>query len=183
MEEGQLNCFPTELASPDRSPSRTGYGSGVRGSGPAVEPSEAAELITPAPEATSQSGFERTRTAVLMLFGCLGVLLVCYVVWLVARRHFSYSRLWNGWMPDGFELIVSGLCIARGLVRQSGRTVALALGFGLLSWSLGDTTWTVQSVIGTSSATKLLGALFYVGFYPLAYVAIVGFQVARRLRA
>ncbi len=124
----------------------------------------------------------RTRTAVLMVLGCLGVLLVGYVAWLVARRHFSYSRLWNGWMPDGFELIVSGLCIARGLVRQPGRAVALALGFGLLSWSLGDTTWTVQSVIGTSSATKLLGALFYVGFYPLAYVAIVAFM-RRRLRS
>jgi len=125
---------------------------------------------------------ERTRAVVLMVLGCLGVLLVGYVAWLVPRRHFSYSRLWNGWMPDGFELIVSGLCIARGLVRQSGRAVALALGFGLLSWSLGDSPWTVQSVIGTSSATKLLGALFYVGFYPLAYVAIVAFM-RRRLRA
>src|SRR5579863_453917 len=125
------------------------------------------------------SGIERTRTAVLMVLGCLGVLLVGYVAWLVARRHFSYSRLWNGWMPDGFELVVSGLCIARGTVRQSGRAVALALGFGLLSWSLGDTTWTVQSVIGTSSVTKLLGALFYVGFYPLAYVAIVAFMRSR----
>src|SRR5271156_5430835 len=77
---------------------------------------------------------ERTRTVVLTVLGCLGVLLVGYVAWLVARRHFSYSRLWNGWMPDGFELIVSGICITRGLVRQSGRAVALALGFGLLSW-------------------------------------------------
>ncbi len=157
VEAGRRNSFPTELSEP-------------------------AELIPPAPEATSPTGVERTRSVVFIVLGCLGVLLVAYVAWLVARRHFSYSRLWNGWMPDGFEIIVSGLCIARGLVRQSGRTVALALGFGLLSWSLGDTTWTVQSVIGTSSTTKLLGALFYVGFYPLAYVAIVAFM-RRRLRA
>lgn len=128
---------------------------------------------------SSPAGIDRTRSAVFVVFGCLGAVLVGYVAWLVARPHFSYSLLWNGWMPDGFELVVSGICIARGVVRQSGRAVALALGFGLLSWSLGDTTWTVQSVIGTSSATTLLGALFYMGFYPLAYVAIVVFMRGR----
>jgi diguanylate cyclase (GGDEF)-like protein len=128
---------------------------------------------------SSPSGIDGTRSTVFVVFGCLGAMLVGYVAWLVVRPHFSYSLLWNGWMPDGFELVVSGLCIARGVVRQSGRAVALALGFGLLSWSLGDTTWTVQSVIGTSNATRLLGALFYIGFYPLAYVAIVIFMRGR----
>jgi diguanylate cyclase (GGDEF)-like protein len=153
VEADQRSPFPAELASP--------------------------ELIPPAPGATSPTGIDHTRSAVFVVFGWLGALLVGYIAWLVARPHFSYSLLWNGWMPDGFELVVSGLCIARGLVRQSGRAVALALGFGLLSWSLGDTTWTVQSVIGTSSATRYLGALFYMGFYPLAYVAIVAFMRGR----
>lgn len=153
MEAGQRSSLPAEIASPEAPP--------------------------PAHEAASPSSADHIRSAVLAVFGFFGALLVVYVAWLVARPHFSYSLLWNGWMPDGFELIVSGLCIARGMVRQSGRAVALALGFGLLSWSLGDTTWTVQSLVGTSNATRLLGALFYMGFYPLAYVAIVAFMRGR----
>jgi len=91
-------------------------------------------------KSASLAGIDRTRSAVFAVFGCLAAMMAGYVAWLVGRPHFSYSLLWNGWMPDGFELLVSGLCIARGLVRQAGRAVALALGFGLLSWSLGDTT-------------------------------------------
>lgn len=133
-----------------------------------------------APEATRRvDGVDRVRSAVLITFAGLGVLVVAYVAWLVLRRHFTYSTLWNGWVPDAFEILVSVLCIARGLARRPGRTVALALGFGLLSWALGDTMWTVQAVAGTSNATQLLGALFYVGFYPLAYVAVVAFMRGR----
>lgn len=55
------------------------------------------------------------RTWVWTPFVLLGVLLVAYLGWLVLRPHFAYSPVLNGWVPDGFELSVACLCLARGL--------------------------------------------------------------------
>src|SRR5580658_9323469 len=91
---------------------------------------------------------ERVRTGVLAAFGLLGLLFVGYLAWLILTPQFNFSPLLNGWLPDGFEMAVAVLCLARSLLRQQGRVVALALGIGLLSWSIGDTLWTAQTLGG-----------------------------------
>ena len=112
----------------------------------------------------------------LIILGVLGAVLASYVIWLVLRPNFRFSIVLDGWLPDGFEFLVAMLCIARGFIRQSGRIVSVTLGCGLLSWCLGDTAWTVQSLVGSTKITNLLLAAFWLGFYPLAYVALVLFM-------
>src|SRR6185437_1347984 len=80
------------------------------------------------------------------------------------------------WGSTGFEIVGSLLCIARGLTRRSGRAIALTLGFGLLMWSLGDLALTIESQHGAEPPTPSLADAFYLGFFPLAYVAVVLFM-------
>jgi len=106
-------------------------------------------------------------------FVLLGVLLIAYLGWVILRPHFGYSPVLNGWVPDAFELTVACLCLARGLSRQPGRAVALGFGVGLLSWAIGDTLWTAQTLGGASPPSPSWSDAFWLGFYPAAYVAVI----------
>jgi diguanylate cyclase (GGDEF)-like protein len=53
--------------------------------------------------------------------------------------------------------------------------VALTLGLAISSWALGDVVLTVESQGGATPPTPSLADAFYLGFYPLAYVAAVIF--------
>jgi diguanylate cyclase len=119
---------------------------------------------------------ERVRRGVLATFGLLGLLFVGYLGWVILTPQFNFSALLNGWLPDTFELVVAVLCLARGLLRQPGRAVALALGIGLLSWAIGDTLWTAQTLGGASPPSPSWSDAFWLGFYPPAYVAVVLFM-------
>jgi diguanylate cyclase len=119
---------------------------------------------------------ERSRSLVLAAFGLLGLLLVGYVAWLTFRRHFVHSRLLNGWLPDGFQLIVAALCMARALLRRPGRAAALALGVGILSWGLGDTLSTARIMGGPIPSGPSWADICWLGFYPPAYVGVVLFM-------
>jgi diguanylate cyclase (GGDEF)-like protein len=110
------------------------------------------------------------------VFGLFGVLLVAYLGWLILSPHFDYSPVLNGWLPDGFEVVVAILCLARGLIRQKGRAVAIALGIGLLSWAVGDTVWTAQTLGGKFPPSPSWADALWLGFYPPAYVAVVLFM-------
>jgi len=112
----------------------------------------------------------------LAAFGLLGLLFVGYLAWLILTPQFNFSPLLNGWLPDGFEVTVAVLCLARSLLRQQGRVVALALGIGLLSWSIGDTLWTAQTLGGAVPPSPSWSDAFWLGFYPPAYVAVVLFM-------
>jgi diguanylate cyclase (GGDEF)-like protein len=79
-------------------------------------------------------------------------------------------------MVDGFELLASVLCLSRALVRRPGRIAALVLGLALLSWSLGDVVLRVESLGGATPPTPSLADIFYLGFYPWAYIGIVLFM-------
>ncbi len=119
---------------------------------------------------------ERARTRILATFGVLGVLFAAYLVWLVFGPDSHHSALLTGWLPDGFELAVAVLCMARGLLRQKGRLVAFALGLGLLSWAVGDTVWTAQTLRGAMPPSPSWADAFWLGFYPPAYLAVVLFM-------
>jgi diguanylate cyclase len=108
-------------------------------------------------------------------YGVLGALLLAYMGLLIARPASDSSTLIDGWLVVAFELVAAGLCIARGLGRQKGRLVPLALGVSVLSWSLGDLVRTIESSGGATPPAPSLADAFYLGFFPLAYVGIVLF--------
>lgn len=111
-----------------------------------------------------------------MVYGLMGGVLAVYLGFLIFRSSDQYSSLLDGWLVAGFEIVTAALCLVKGLLWRRGRAVALVLGAALLSWSLGDIALTAESVGGATPSTPSLADAFYVGFYPLAYVAIVLFM-------
>ena len=111
-------------------------------------------------------------------YAVLGGLVIAYLVWLLVRRDQSFSVAIDGWAVDGGEVVASSLCLARaftGPKNRDSQAVALALGASLLSWTIGDVATTVESFHGQTPAVPSVADLFYLGFYPLAYIAIVVF--------
>jgi methyl-accepting chemotaxis protein len=105
----------------------------------------------------------------------MGVLLVGYLTFLVVRGPSGDSLLVSGWGAASFELVAGVLCLARGVTHRSARAVALTLGFAIIAWTLGDFTLTAESMGGANPPIPSLADAFYLGFYPLAYVATVLF--------
>jgi diguanylate cyclase (GGDEF)-like protein len=153
----------------------TGSGPSVRvlGSGP--------DVVNPdGPEHRHRAWWpyqrDRATTVLWAAYALMGALLVGYLASLIVRGPDRTSQLLDGWVVAGFEMAAAVLCIARGLTRRPGRAVALTLGFGLVMWSLGDFALTVESQGGGTPPTPSLADVFYLGFYPLAYVAAVIFM-------
>jgi diguanylate cyclase len=106
-------------------------------------------------------------------FGVFGVLLAAYFASLIVRPNGTYWTWLDGWGVDGWEIIVCALAVARGILRRRGRAVALTLGCSLLCWAVGDLVLTIESLGGATASTPSLKDVFYLAFYPLAYVGIV----------
>jgi diguanylate cyclase (GGDEF)-like protein len=122
---------------------------------------------------TTQTG--HAIRAIWIVYGVMGALLLAYLGFLVARPASTSSTLIDGWGVVAFNLVASGLCIARGLTRKAGRLVPLALGASVLSWALGDLALTIESLGGATPPTPSVADGFYLAFFPLAYVGIVLF--------
>jgi hypothetical protein len=105
----------------------------------------------------------------------MGVLLAGYLTFLAVRGPSGNSLLVSGWGAASFELAAAALCFTRGVTQRPGRAVALTLGFAITSWALGDFALTAESLGGATPSTPSLADAFYLGFYPLAYVATVLF--------
>ena len=118
---------------------------------------------------------DRARAVLLAVYGLMGILLVAYLAYLVIQGPHGESQVVTGWWVDAFELAAAALCIARGLTRRPGRAMALILGLAMTSWALGDLMLTLESQGGSTPPTPSPADLFYLGFYPLAYVAAVIF--------
>jgi diguanylate cyclase (GGDEF)-like protein len=116
---------------------------------------------------------DRTARRMWVGFTVLSVLLVAYLISLLVRTPAQQWTWLDGWTVCGVETVASIMCIARGLNKHPGRAAPLALGFALLSWSLGDILLTFESLGGKMPATPSWADLFYIGFYPLAYIAAV----------
>jgi diguanylate cyclase (GGDEF)-like protein len=121
---------------------------------------------------------ERRPLAIWVLYGILGICLLAYIASEIVRRNGNTSELVDGWGVAAFELTASLLCIGRGILARRERLLPLILGFGLLSWSIGDITLTAESAGGATPPTPSLADLFYLGFYPLTYAGV--FLLARR---
>ena len=70
---------------------------------------------------------------------------------------------------------MSVLCVLGGLRRSSGRLVPVVLGISLLSWCLGDIAVTIESLGGATPPSPSVADGLYLGYFPLAYVALVLF--------
>ncbi len=108
-----------------------------------------------------------------VIYGVVCFALAGYLLSLLLRGAEVYWIWLDGWVVCGIEVAASGLCIAKGLIGEPGRRAALILGFALLSWAFGDVMLTAESVGGATPPSPSLADLFYLGFYPLAYVAVV----------
>jgi diguanylate cyclase (GGDEF)-like protein len=106
-------------------------------------------------------------------FCVLGVLVIAYLISLLVRSP-DQNWIWlDGWAVCAIEAIASIICIVRGLDKNPGRIAPLALGLSLLSWTLGDVFLTIESLGGKIPTVPSIADVFYLGFYPLAYVATV----------
>jgi diguanylate cyclase (GGDEF)-like protein len=122
--------------------------------------------------AEETESFVRMRHTMWRAFAVLGVLLVAYFISLLARGGGQWLWL-DGWGITGFEFVASALCIYKGFAQRTTRAVPLILGFALLSWTLGDFVLTAESLGGANPSTPSYADIFYLLFYPLAYVATV----------
>ena len=115
----------------------------------------------------------RLRSALWGLYGLLGLLLLAYFAVLVVRPAARDSLLLSGWGAASFEIVVSVLVLLRALTSSRDPVVPLALGTAMLMWGLGDAVLTFESQHGMSTTSPSAADLFYLAFFPLAYLALV----------
>jgi len=118
----------------------------------------------------------RTEIAVWVVLGLSAAVIAVYFLALLVRGPSTYWTWLDGWVICAVELTVGSLCVARGLVRRPGRMAAVILGVSLLCWALGDVVLTIQSIGGATPPSPSSADIFYIAFYPLAYVAVVLFM-------
>ena len=132
----------------------------------------------PRPWATRGSALApRTPRWVAVVYSALGALLLAYLVSLILRQPDQSNTLVDGWGVGVFEVVTSALCIWRGIASRR-RIVPVMLGIGILSWSIGDTVLAAESAGGGAVSVPSLADLFWLGFYPVFYVALI--LLARR---
>jgi len=108
-------------------------------------------------------------------YAVLTVFLAGYLASLIIRQGDENWTWFDGWAVCGAEILASVLCLGRAVFWPRRRFVALALGIATLSWSIGDVVLTIESLGNASPPSPSLADLFYLGFYPFAYIAILLF--------
>jgi diguanylate cyclase (GGDEF)-like protein len=98
--------------------------------------------------------------------------LAVYFVSLLLRGPSQQVTLVDGWGVASFEFVASCLCLWRAFASRR-RTIPLLLGLGILSWSIGDAVLASESAGGATPTVPSLADLFYLGFYPIVYIALV----------
>ncbi|MGO9557640.1 MAG: putative bifunctional diguanylate cyclase/phosphodiesterase [Acidimicrobiales bacterium] len=119
-------------------------------------------------------------------YAILATLLLAYIVALLIHPAYAgVTSISGGWGVDGFEFVVAALCLSKALVGKAHPRMPLFLGCALASWCGGDIALTIQSLGGRQPSSPSVADIFYLGFYPLAYIAIVLFMRGelRRLTA
>ncbi|MGA8427676.1 MAG: EAL domain-containing protein [Candidatus Dormiibacterota bacterium] len=113
-------------------------------------------------------GQRRRLGLVWTVYGLLGVLLVAFYLtqFVVPTKA---ENVIDAWPPVGFEFVAALLCIGLGLARPRDRAIPVILGLAVLSWATGDAVLTLTPTIRSPQ----LADLFYLLFYPTAYVGLV----------
>jgi diguanylate cyclase (GGDEF)-like protein len=115
----------------------------------------------------------RASRKIFALFGFLGAILAIYIVSRIIRPADQNSELIDGWSVAAFEGVAGFLCMARVLGRRRGWGIPLALGAAAVSWATGDLVLTILSRGGATVSSPSIVDVFWLGFYPLAYLGIV----------
>jgi diguanylate cyclase (GGDEF)-like protein len=115
----------------------------------------------------------RTPAVVGAAYALLGVLLLAYLATLIVRPAGAHSDWLDGWAVDVFEVVACAIAFSRAARSRHGRGVTLAIGLSMVMWTLGDIAITIESLHGAEPPTPSPADIFYVGFYPAAYLALV----------
>jgi diguanylate cyclase len=105
-------------------------------------------------------------------YALLGCLLLGFTVSLIVRPAGAYTTWLDGWAVDAFEVVVCALAFARAFRGRPARAVTLTLGVSMLMWTAGDIALTIESLHGATPPTPSVADIFYVAFYPAAYLAL-----------
>jgi diguanylate cyclase (GGDEF)-like protein len=114
----------------------------------------------------------RQRAAVRAL---LGLLLLGGLVFLggtVLRPSHELSSLLDGWLVNGLYALAGALCLARAVLIRREWAAWACMGVGLELFMLGNTYWFVVVRNLDPQTYPSLADGLYLGFYPLAFVAI-----------
>lgn len=116
---------------------------------------------------------ERDRAILWRIYAGAAVLVLAYLVVLLVRQDGESWTWLDGWGVSIFETLLSLLCIARGLAKKPGSGAFLAIGLGVLCWSIGDIVLTIETLGGRSVSVPSVADAFYLSFYPFTYVGLV----------
>jgi len=103
-------------------------------------------------------------------YGLLVVLVLGYLISRLIRSPTSYSPLLDGWVVSAAELAGGLLCLAAAWTWRRDRAIPLILGVAFSAGAIGTVVLTLG---GGDQPTPSLADAFYLGFYPLAYTALV----------
>jgi diguanylate cyclase (GGDEF)-like protein len=113
--------------------------------------------------------------ALKAFYAFAGVLVVAYLISELLRNNTDGWPAVDDWGVAIFEIVLSGLCIARGFVGRNrtpmARVVPIVLGCALMAWSLGDLVLPIANSSG--NATPPLANALYICFYPLTYIGVM----------
>ena len=113
-------------------------------------------------------GQRRSLGLVWTIYGVMGLALIAfYLSFFVVPA--PAENVVSTWPPVAFEFLAALLCIGLGLARARERTIPVVLGLAVLCWAFGDAILTATPKV----ASPQLCDLFYLLFYPLAYVGLV----------
>jgi methyl-accepting chemotaxis protein len=123
---------------------------------------------------TTPARTDHAGPGITTLFAGLTLVLVIYAGSLVVRGPNGASPTWlDGWGVAVFELVASLLVLLRAYVSPRDRKYALWLGLGGVAWAVGDFAMTYETLGGATPATISLANWLWIGFFPLAYVAVM----------
>src|ERR1017187_406958 len=111
--------------------------------------------------------------ALWVVYAVMATLLAAYIISLMVRSAGDTWPWIDGWGVAAYEIILGLLLLARGFSGAPGRAIPIVLGAGVMAWALGDVALTAEGWGGAAVGTPSLADAFYIGFYPLAYAAIV----------
>jgi two-component system cell cycle response regulator len=87
------------------------------------------------------------------------------------------DRFANRWVYDSLELLAAAGCLLRAAWVRAQRGAWLVLGLGVLSFATGDTLY--DFYYGANPPSPSLADVFWLGFYPASYVALLLLLKAR----
>src|SRR5438552_14860522 len=115
----------------------------------------------------------RLRPPLWGLYGLFAATLLAYLLPRAVSPGARDSLALNGWGSAAFEIAVSALALLRAATTRGDRIAPLALGTGMLMWAVGDVVLTIESRHAADPGSPSLADLFYLLFFPLAYLALV----------